>query len=476
MSSNDKAPAGGEGAASAAQEAIRVERLGKCYHIYEQPRDRFKQLFSRVTRRTHYREFWALQDMSFTVQRGQTVGVIGPNGSGKSTLLQLICGTLTKSTGDLAVRGRIAALLELGAGFSPEFTGRENILMNAAILGLKPREIAARYDQIVAFADIGEFVERPVKTYSSGMFVRLAFSVAVNVEPDILVVDEALAVGDIKFQAKCFRKFEEFQDAGKTILFVSHSTEHIVRHCTHAILLSQGRLVAQGEPKEISNRYMNLVFGSTRRWTPSDSKGSRAADAVVEEAIEKPDELPAGDGGVVSKAEAIAAFVDAAAPAAFKARAGYNSHEFRWGERSVEILDYLLCVPRGCDLNQAEVGDHVDLYVRATFHKEVARPVFGLTIKTVDGIMIFGVNSKEWDGKGECVPRRAGESAVVHFRFQALLNAGDYLLGLGIADDQGGDIVPLDRRYDAIILHVGGGGRAHGMVVLPNEFEYVKPS
>ena len=246
---------------------IRADKISKCYHIYDTPRNRLKQFVlpriqraSRQPQRQYFHEFWALKDVSFKVKKGETVGIIGRNGSGKSTLLQLICGTLHPTSGTVETKGRVAALLELGSGFNPEFTGRENVYMNASILGLTTEEIDDRFDDITAFADIGEFIEQPVKMYSSGMVVRLAFAVAINVEPDILVVDEALAVGDELFQRKCFSRIEAIRDAGATILFVSHSGALIIELCDRAALLESGEKLAIGAPKQIVGYYQKLIY------------------------------------------------------------------------------------------------------------------------------------------------------------------------------------------------------------------------
>src|SRR5439155_24116074 len=227
--------------------AVRVSDLSKCYHIYDRPPDRLKQSvlpkLQRLIRkppRQYYREFWALKDVSFEVKKGESVGIIGRNGSGKSTLLQLICGTLSPTSGSVETNGRVAALLELGAGFNPEFTGRENVYMNGAVLGLSQEEIDARFDDIAAFADIGDFIDQPVKTYSSGMYVRLAFAVSINVDPKILVVDEALAVGDELFQRKCYSRIENIKDSGATILLVTHSATPVAQMCAQALLLDRG--------------------------------------------------------------------------------------------------------------------------------------------------------------------------------------------------------------------------------------------
>lgn len=234
--------------------AIRVQNLSKHYHIYDHPRDRLLQILWRGKRR-YYRDFHALENVSFDIAKGETVGIIGRNGAGKSTLLQLICGTLTPSSGQVDVKGRIAALLELGTGFNPEYSGRDNVMINAAILGLTPEETAARYDDIVEFADIGEFINQPVKTYSSGMYVRLAFSVAIHVRPDILIVDEALSVGDAFFQAKCMTRMRQMIDQGATLLFISHDIGAVKAICQKVIWLEQGKIRQQGATNEVANLY-----------------------------------------------------------------------------------------------------------------------------------------------------------------------------------------------------------------------------
>lgn len=242
--------------------AIRVNNLGKCYEIYDRPKDRLKQfLLPRWHRligqlpKQYYREFWAMKDVSFEVKRGETVGIIGRNGAGKSTLLQLICGTINPTSGSIDVNGRVAALLELGAGFNPEFTGRENIYLNGQLFGLTNTEMNERYEDIIAFADIGDFIEQPVKTYSSGMYVRLAFSVAVHIDPQILVIDEALAVGDIFFQMKCIDRMEEIRKQGTTILFVSHALEQVKRFCESAIWIENGQVRLYGDSNYVTDQY-----------------------------------------------------------------------------------------------------------------------------------------------------------------------------------------------------------------------------
>ena len=232
---------------------IEVNNVSKCFNIYNTPSERLKQLLFRNIKGTH-KEFWALKNISFNVYRGETVGIVGKNGSGKSTLLQIITGTLSQSTGSVKTKGRVAALLELGSGFNPDFTGRENVYMNATLLGLKKKEIDEKFNSIIEFADIGDFIDQPVKTYSSGMMVRLAFAVQAQIDPDILIVDEALAVGDAKFQARCFERLNQLKRNGTSILLVTHSTEQIVSHCSRAILINSGEIVDIDEPRVITNQ------------------------------------------------------------------------------------------------------------------------------------------------------------------------------------------------------------------------------
>jgi lipopolysaccharide transport system ATP-binding protein len=239
--------------------SIQVEGLSKCYHIYDRPRDRLLQML-RAGKQQYFREFWALHDVSFSVRRGETVGIIGRNGSGKSTLLQMICGTVSPSTGTISTQGRVAALLELGAGFNIEFTGRENVMLNAAILGFSSQDMQARMAEVLEFSELGDFLDQPVKTYSSGMYARLAFSIAIHVDPDILIVDEALSVGDARFVAKCMRRIKEIKEQGTTILFVSHDVGSIRTLCERVVWLDKGRLVEQGDVFPVTGRYMEFMF------------------------------------------------------------------------------------------------------------------------------------------------------------------------------------------------------------------------
>jgi lipopolysaccharide transport system ATP-binding protein len=442
---------------SSRESAIRVENLGKCYQIYASPRDRLKQFvvpnlqqLFRKPRQRYFREFWALRDVSFDVRAGETVGIIGKNGAGKSTLLQLICGTATPSLGAVATQGRLAALLELGTGFNPDFTGRENAYLSCQLLGLSSDEAHAVLPRIEEFADIGYFMDQPVKYYSSGMFVRLAFAVSTCVEPDILVVDEALAVGDIRFQAKCFSRLHKLQDRGCAIVLVSHSTEQIARHCDRALLIDSGRLLASGAPKDISNQYMDLIYGTADagEGTGGGADSSQPA-AVCDARLEK-------------------LGFDAGSEDLFCRRPLYNPSEYRWGDGRASILDFCLKQSDGRAVNQIESGSVAELFVKVLFRSDVRFPVFGFYLKTIDGMLLSGCNSRENPARNEVrrLPVDSGQFVVFRVGLALPLAEGHYMLSLGVAEDVEGELVPLDRRYDAILLSVHSRAPSFGLINL----------
>ncbi|EER61944.1 ABC transporter related protein [Acidovorax delafieldii 2AN] len=431
--------------------AVRVENLGKCFHIYEKPGDRLKQFLLPQVRRAfgieakqYFREFWALKNVSFDIQRGETVGIIGRNGSGKSTLLQLICDTLTPTTGEIETHGRVAALLELGSGFNPEFTGRENVYLNAAVLGLEKKEIDGRLADIIDFADIGQFIDQPVKTYSSGMVVRLAFAVQSQIDPDILIVDEALSVGDAKFQAKCFDRLRKLKDRGTSILLVTHSSEQIVTHCSKAVLLNDGAVLEIGEPRRIVNRYLDVLFGRER-------KSSSVSSNVP---LPKPDR-------VVPVAYPLSHTDDV-----FATHPGYNPHEYRWGDGSARILDFFLSTNGEPYPSAIDTGQNLVLAVSVKFEINMVRPILGVTIKTKEGVTVYGVNSETLEVDAFKVLGQAGSVVIPELRFCCRLAPGDYFVSLGLASRIGADVVPHDRRYDAIHLKVSPDSRFHGLVDL----------
>lgn len=415
--------------------AVRVDGLSKCYHIYDRPQDRLKQsLIPRIHRflslpeKRYYREFWALRNVSFEIPKGQTIGIIGQNGSGKSTLLQMICGTLTPSSGRIETEGRVAALLELGSGFNPEFSGRDNVHMNAALLGLEKKEIEDRFDDIVRFADIGKFIDEPVKSYSSGMMVRLAFSVQAQIDPDILIVDEALAVGDAKFQAKCFDRLRQLKESGTSILLVTHSSEQIVTHCDSAILLEKGEVLEQGNTKLVVNRYHDVLFGTRLTAVNSTVTPVGTLPATVEL---NPRHLSIDSD-------------------LFASHAGYNPYEYRWGDKAAAILDFHLSCQGEDYPASVKSGARMDVEVTVHYRRQLINPIFGLTVKNKEGVTLYGSNSELLSQASMRDTGEAGTSVLIRASFHANLAPGDYFISLGIATRDGETITPHDRRYDSI--------------------------
>lgn len=436
--------------------AVDVKNVDKCFHIYDQPRDRLRQFMIPRIQKTlgmkedkFYREFWALRSIEFQVRRGETVGIIGRNGSGKSTLLQIICGTLNPTNGDVKTCGRMGALLELGSGFNPEFTGRENVYMNAAVLGLNKQEIENRLDDIISFADIGQFIDQPVRTYSSGMVVRLAFAVQSQIDPDILIVDEALSVGDAKFQAKCFDRLKKLKDRGTSILLVTHSSEQIVTHCTRAVLLNDGAMVEVGEPRRVVNRYLDLLFGRERKpvATESDMAVSTRTDAIIES------QYP------LSQTDDV-----------FAIHPNYNRNEYRWGDGSARILDFYLAADGEAYPVAIDTGQQIVLAVSVQFVAELVRPILGVTIKTKEGVTVYGVNSESLQANAFEALGQAGSVVMPVIKFRCQLAPGDYFVSLGLASRQGADVVPHDRRYDSIHLQISPETSFHGLVNLEAQF------
>jgi lipopolysaccharide transport system ATP-binding protein len=453
---------------------ITATSLGKCYQIYSSPAERLKQMiYPRLMRiagqqaTPRFREFWALRGVDFEIRRGETVGILGRNGSGKTTLLQLLCGTLPPSEGVCDVQGRVAALLELGAGFKPEFTGRENVLINSAIIGIPEKQALARMDEVIAFSELGDVIDQPVKTYSSGMYVRLAFSAAIHVSPDILVVDEALAVGDARFQAKCFRRINELKDQGVTILFVSHATEQVAMHCTRALLLDGGRLIEDGNPREVCNHYLDLLFGQRGKEraevAASNAEASRNA-MTMEAGLEA--EQQAVKHAVKHALPEVAAFINGSSGCGFCDRRGYHDAEYRWGNGGAEILDYLLVGGKRVEAANLFADEDAELYMRVRFTRDVETPVYGFAIKNIQGQMLSGCNSRDHDV--DSGPRyravAAGEVVVCCFRFRPKVDSGDYLLSIGVSEDHSGELNPLDRRYDSILVKVERRGPYFGLV------------
>ena len=412
---------------------INLDNIGKTYKVYARHLDRVREALLPSSRILH-QDFHALSGISFSIGRGETVGIIGRNGSGKSTLLQLICGILQPSEGTCTVQGRISALLELGAGFNPEFSGRENVYLNGSILGLSREEIDACFSNIESFAGIGEFIDRPVKTYSSGMYVRLAFAVAINVNPDILIVDEALSVGDTLFQAKCFAKFKQFQEQGVTILFVTHSMDLVTRYCSRAFLLEQGKLLQQGAAKDVVDAYNRLLVeqtAPTKKKTGADNPDSEILKDDVPESMET---------SLLNHMKSS------------EHEFQLNPDENRYGNGKARVDQVGIYDLQGQPQQTLRHGERYVIVMLVSFTKDLHNPVFAYTIKDVKGFDISGTNTFFHDIDTGSVT--AGHSTRVTFEQRMLLNPGSYLLSFGCAGFENGEYVVYDRRYDLMTFEV----------------------
>jgi lipopolysaccharide transport system ATP-binding protein len=422
---------------------IRISRLSKTYRIYEQPLDRLKQSLWRG-RKQFYREFHALREVSFEVKRGQAVGIIGRNGSGKSTLLQMIAGTLTPTMGEVSVSGRLAALLELGSGFNPEFSGRENVFLNGAILGLDQAEVAARFDSIAAFADIGDFIEQPVKSYSSGMVVRLAFAVASSIEPDILIVDEALSVGDELFQRKCFDRIHQLQKQGTTLLFVSHSAQSVVELCDSAVLLDGGEVLKQGVPKAVVAAYHKMLFAPAHR-----------RQALRQELLDGHAATPETAG--VPNLQAIANTRKNSQDAELLPQASYDPNLM-----SQSVVSYAQCgaaienvrveTLSGQVVNQLCRGDTYVIAYDVHFTADAYAVRFGTLIKSISGLELGGSRSAVDGEEVEFIS--SGEVTSVKFSFRCMLVSGTYFFNAGCDALVNSERLFLHRITDAGVFRV----------------------
>lgn len=399
---------------------LSVRNVGKRYQIYQNPHHRLWEMLSRG-RRSYHRDFWALRDVSFEVRRGEALGVLGRNGAGKSTLLQILCGTVTPTEGSVSVTGRISALLELGSGFNPELTGRENIFVYSAILGLSRAQVEERLDDILAFADIGQFADLPVKTYSSGMFVRLAFAVAIHVDPELLVVDEALAVGDMKFQQRCFRRIEEMRQSGMSILFVSHDLETIKRFCNRAIALHDGRAVMSGHPHDVTAWYIALMAADFDMAKVNFSQAKAAAPGQ------------ASTGGPVPGSDSTPAAEAPEAPLPEPAATALQRMN-RHGDGTARIHRVWAPTSPTSDPVIAVLEKPVEFCLEVEFFKDYPAYIFGLLIKDRFGTELVALNSEQEGFKAP--PARAGDRFVFSFRFITLLTPGEYSLSVTMAPDQ----------------------------------------
>jgi lipopolysaccharide transport system ATP-binding protein len=432
--------------------AISVQGLAKCYHIYDKPRDRLLQMLARG-RRQYYREFWALRNTSFDIKKGETIGIVGLNGSGKSTLLKLICGTLSPTEGTVQTHGRIAALLELGTGFNPEFTGRENIYLNGSIYGLSEEEIGAKFDAIIKFADIGDFIDQPVKRYSSGMYVRLAFAVIANVDADILVIDEALAVGDALFSQKCMRFLRDFKEKG-TVFFVSHNTGAVVNLCDRAVWLERGQVQAIGSAKEVCQHYLARRYNSKITDQRNDQKSGSVASVS-----------PTLRGDQLAHARDMRMdFINHSNLRNDIQIFEFSSVKSGFGNGGATLLHAGLEDKEGRALSWVVGGETVSVVVKASVTVECANVVIGFNLKDRLGQVLIGQNTYV-DTSLVPVKAKPGDlvQAIFTFRFP-ILPKGTYVIDVAIADGHPPDVVQLQWVHEAFVLESHATSATGGLI------------
>lgn len=404
--------------------AIQIKNLSKMYKLYDKPMDRLKESLG-LSKKKKYREHYALNDVSFDVYKGETVGIIGTNGAGKSTILKIITGVLNPTTGYVGVNGRISALLELGAGFNQEYSGLENVYLNGTMIGFSREEIDAKLQDILDFADIGDFIYQPVKTYSSGMFVRLAFAVAININPEILIVDEALSVGDVFFQSKCYRKFEEFKEKGKTILFVSHDLSSISKYCDRVILLNKGNKLAEGDAKEMVNLYRRVMVNQLEDIEQKEDDGNKS--------------------NVRSN---------------MKEQLNLNPKVLEYGNGYASITDFGILDDKYYITNTIEKGKEFTVKMRVDFKNDVKDPIFAFTIKNLKGDELTGTNTMYENSP--VTPKKSGDVQTISFTQTMSLEAGEYMLCLGCTGYAEGDFTVFHRLYDVCNITVIADKKAVG--------------
>ena len=399
---------------------IEIKNISKIYNLYNKPSDRLKEaLFSRKSRHT---EFAALNDVSFNVNKGEILGIIGKNGSGKSTILKIITSVLTPTSGECIVKGKIAALLELGAGFNMEYTGIENIYLNGQMIGFSKDEMDKKLQDIIDFADIGEHIYQPVKTYSSGMFARLAFSVAISVDPDILIVDEALSVGDVFFQNKCYRRFEEFRERGKTILFVTHDMGSVIRYCNRCVLLNAGKKVAEGKPQEMVDLYKRIMVG---QWNENEESSEEVSP--VQSSNVKNDQL-------------------------WKDQISTNPDIEVYGDGRADIIDFGIFSDTGDIGNNVYKGDYYSIKMRVRINEDNLNPIFAFKLRDIKGTELTGTNTMLEDiDTSQC---KKGDIVTITFRQKQYLQPGQYLVSLGCTAFEGDQFVVYCRNYNCCVLGV----------------------
>lgn len=403
--------------------AIRVCDVSKLYKLYNKPSDRLKESLG-FKKRVQYKEHYALNGVSFDVKKGETVGIIGTNGSGKSTILKIITGVLNPTKGNVEIDGRISALLELGAGFNMEYTGIENVYLNGTMIGFTKEEIDAKLQDILDFADIGEFVHQPVKTYSSGMFVRLAFAVAINIDPEILIVDEALSVGDVFFQTKCYQKFDEFKKMGKTILFVSHDLSSISKYCDRVVLLNKGDKLREGEPKEIIDSYKRLLVGAKLEANAEYGVGKTVTSSISDN-VDKD---------------------------SWKSAFQINPNVSEYGSRRAEIIDFGIFDDKGVPGDSIIKGSSFTIKSKVHFNEDIEKPIFTYTFKTLKGVDVTGTNTMY---EHIDIPlAKAGEEYIASFTQEMNLTGGEYMLSMSCTGFENGEFTAFHRLYDVLNVTV----------------------
>lgn len=423
------------------ESVITVNNISKVYKLYDKPVNRLKEAMS-ITKKCLHSDHFALDSITFDVKKGECVGIIGTNGSGKSTLLKILTGVLNPSGGTYEVKGKISALLELGAGFNMEYTGIENIYLNGTMMGFTDKEMDKKIDSIIAFAEIGEFINQPVKTYSSGMFARLAFAVAINVEPDILIVDEALSVGDIFFQAKCYQKFNEFKEKNKTILFVSHDMSSVLKYCDRCLLINKGHQISLGKTSKVVDIYKKILVNQY----DEESEAAEKENSVLED-----------DNNFSTKM--------------WKDKMVINPNIIDYGGKEAEIIDFAVVNNYGEISNSIYKGEEFAIRMKIKFHKDINRPIFAFTIKDIKGTEITGTNTMLEDSNLK--EGKAGEIVSVQFKQNMELQGGQYLLSLGCTGYEVEEFVVYNRLYDACNIEVLSTRNTIGFYDMKSSVEYI---
>lgn len=404
------------------KKAIEISNITKVYKLYNKPSDRLKETFS-IRKKILHRDFLALRNVSFDVYEGEILGIIGKNGSGKSTILKIITNVLTPTNGTAKINGKIAALLELGAGFNMEYTGIENIYLNGQMIGFSKEEMDEKLEDIVNFADIGEHIYQPVKTYSSGMFARLAFSVAISVDPDILIVDEALSVGDVFFQNKCYRKFEDFRRRGKTILFVTHDMGSVIKYCNRAILLNAGEKIAEGNPQEMVDLYKKVMVG---QWKSDEDKRIILKNEITKK------------GKINTKL--------------WKEQMLINPDIEVYGDCRAEIIDFGIFNMSGDIGNNVYKGDFYEVKMKVKINDDIREPIFAYKLRDIKGSELTGTNTLLENIDTSYI--KVGDIVTVSFKQKQYLQPGQYLLSLGCTGYEGDQFVVFNRNYNCCVLGV----------------------